>query len=279
MANNIQSKIETFVKTHNPLLYILTPCYGSMCYVNYMVCLTDTIQLLNAHNIPVKVEYCRNDSLVPRARNNLIARAMSNSDMTHVLFIDTDITWKPIDVLKLLLSDKLFIGGVYPLKKLQWDRLEETDVINRWKKKKENTPHLASIPTSTFIENHLLNYNLNPLSNGESNKIENNLIKVRHMATGFMMLSRKTIEYMQTAFPSTKYTDDVGFLKPDENKHAYALFDCAIVNEHYLSEDWLFSERWINMGGDVYADITIDLTHTGIHDFKGSILSKLDINS
>ncbi len=279
MANNIQSKIETFVKTHNPLLYILTPCYGSMCYVNYMVCLTDTIQLLNAHNIPVKVEYCRNDSLVPRARNNLIARAMSNSDMTHVLFIDTDITWKPIDVLKLLLSEKLFIGGVYPLKKLQWDRLEETGVINRWKKKKENRPQLASIPTSTFIENHLLNYNLNPLSNGESNKIEHNLIKVRHMATGFMMLSRKTIEYMQTAFPSTKYTDDVGFLKPDENKHAYALFDCAIVNEHYLSEDWLFSERWINMGGDVYADITIDLTHTGIHDFKGSILSKLDINS
>ena len=89
------------------------------------------------------------------------------------------------------------------------------------------------------------------------------------------MLQRKMVECMQKAFPSTKYTDDVNFLKPHENEQAYALFDCAVVDEKYLSEDWLFCQRWSNMGGQIYADISIDLMHTGLHDFKGSLLTAI----
>ena len=91
--SSIVEKIKQYVEANKPFVYILNPTYGSMCYVNYTICLIETIKLLKQYNIEVQVEFCRNDSLIPRARNNLLAKAMSNPKMTHVLYIDTDITW------------------------------------------------------------------------------------------------------------------------------------------------------------------------------------------
>jgi hypothetical protein len=264
----MDEKLKTFIETQNPYLYILTPCYGSMCHVNYTTSLLSTANLLNQYNIRYEIAFCRNDSLISRARNNLVAKAMNNPQMTHILFIDSDITWKPVDVIRLLLDDKMIVGGIYPLKKVQWDRLKTNELWEQCQAKRAKYSYLQSVSDETLMSFLTCKYNFNVIS--EKVEVKNNLIPLRHLATGFMMIKRKTIEYMQEAFPSTHYTDDVGFLNPEENKHAYALFDCTVEDGHYFSEDWLFSQRWINMGGTVYANIGIDLTHTGIHDFQGS---------
>ena len=65
------------------------------------------------------------------------------------------------------------------------------------------------------------------------------------------------------------------FLEPNENEFAYALFDCAVENGHYLSEDWLFCNRWTNLGGKIFIDVSINLTHTGIEDYNGSYITSL----
>ena len=90
-----------------------------------------------------------------------------------------------------------------------------------------------------------------------------------------MMIKRSTIEKMQKAYPTTKYVDDVGFLKENENINAYALFDCGVEEGHYYSEDWLFCHRWSKMGGNIYLDVSINLKHTGIEDFNGSFISTI----
>ena len=63
---------------------------------------------------------------------------------------------------------------------------------------------------------------------------------------------------MFIAYPSTKYSDDVGFLTENENKYAYALFDCGVEDGHYLSEDWMFCNRWRKINEDVFVDTTTD---------------------
>jgi hypothetical protein len=110
---------------------------------------------------------------------------------------------------------------------------------------------------------------------GIVSEIENNLAKVKHLATGFMLIRRNLLESMMKAFPSTKYTDDVNFLKPEENAMAYALFDCGVEEGHYFSEDWLFCSRWSKMGGEIYIDVSINLTHTGIEDYRGCYISSI----
>lgn len=277
-GSNFQNAIIDYLSKNTPVVYILTPCFGSVCYVNYVHCLIATIELFKKVGIEIHVEFCRNDSLVSRARNNLVARAMNNSKMTHIMFIDNDITWDPNDILKLVISDKNLIGGIYPLKHYNWDRLvnkngKPSDAIEKWINKKNNSQFKDVISDENMVQYNMLGYNINYLSNNLN--IDKNLAKVRHLATGFMMIKRNVIEKMSQAFPSTKYVDDVCFLKPEENKYAYALFDCGVEEGHYFSEDWLFCHRWSKMGGSIWIDVSISLTHTGIEDYRGCYISSI----
>lgn len=254
-------------------LVIMTPFYGGVCHVNYITCLINTKTLLESEDIIVSIEFCKNDSLVTRARNNLIGKSMNDLSISHFIFIDSDITWNPNDILKLINSDKDIIGGVYPLKNYFWsdvnsellssiNSIKNIDIIEKKKMSQED-----------ILRSKIVKYNLNYISSIA--EIENNIMEVRHVATGFMMFKRETIIQMQKKYPETKYTDDIGFISNDKSDFTYALFDCGILDGHYLSEDWLFCERWRNIGGKIFVDVSIDLTHTGSEDYKGSLLTSL----
>ena len=270
--SEIEQKIREFVKEKKPKVYILTPCYGGMCHVNYTCQLMKTINLFQMFQCDIQVEFCGMDSLVTRARNNLVARAMSDPLMTHMMFIDSDITWEPMDIFKLLLSEKPLVGGIYPLKSYQWNKLTDPEFTKRIQNVKKN-PMVSGISDDNMIQLNLLSYNLNYIK--KENKIVNNLIQLKHIATGFMMISRTVIAKMSMAFPSTKYVDDISFLKSNENEFAYALFDCGVEEGHYYSEDWMFCTRWTKMKGEIYADISIALTHSGTEHFKGNYMASL----
>uniref|UniRef100_A0A6C0HU14 Glycosyltransferase 2-like domain-containing protein n=1 Tax=viral metagenome TaxID=1070528 RepID=A0A6C0HU14_9ZZZZ len=284
-------KILEYVQNHSPKLYILTPCFGGVCYVNYVQSMIATLELFHQFGFPIQFEFCKSDSLITRARNNLIAKAMADTEMTHVLFIDNDLMWNPMNILKMILAEKGIVGGIYPLKKYHWSRLVGEDLsktrsrcadelvvddqnkIEEWLDKRNQSVLKSYVPDDVMIQSRLLSFNVNHL--GNHLEIDDNLAKVRHIPTGFMLIQRSTIEKMHESFAETKYTDDVGFLTQEENKFAYALFECGVREGHYFSEDWMFCERWIQLGGDIWADVSISLTHTGIEDYRGSYLASL----
>ena len=279
--NIIDIAIANYVSEYKPNLCILTPCYGSVCFVDFVSCLMATIECLKHYNVKSQIIFCKSDSLVTRARNNLIAKALSKKDVTHVIFIDNDISWDPMSIIKLLIANKPVIGGVYPLKHYFWNKLLKDDanpynsnVIQSWINHKNNSQLKSMVSDESLIQHKLLKYNINYLNNGTLT-IENNLAKVKHAATGFLMIQRDVFNKMFQAFPSTKYTDDVSFLEPHENEFAYALFDCCVEDGHYLSEDWVFCSRWAKMGGDIWIDVSINLTHTGNESFSGNYVSTI----
>ncbi len=266
--------ITDYISKANPHLIILTPCYNSSMYVTYTESLLQTMFMCKDMGIIATVHFCRNDSLVSRARNNLIAKAMSIPTATHFLFIDADITWSPFDILKLLVADKPIVGGIYPIKNYEFDKLASNpNAISDIFARKNKSQLKDAFTNKEYLQTNMVRYNINYASN--MLEIENNLTKVKHLATGFMLIKRTVIEVMSKAFPQTKYVDDVNFLSGRENDFAFALFDCGVEDGHYLSEDWMFCHRWQKMGGYVYADITINLDHTGIETYKGSFISSL----
>jgi hypothetical protein len=273
---NLLEVINDYISKTKPVIYILTPCFGSVCFVSYVNCLMKTKELFKEFDLNIEVIFCKNDSLVTRARNNLVAKAMNDPNMTHIIFIDNDITWDPFDILKLLIADKPIVGGIYPLKTYKFDKLvpnEQNPNPAQQMIDTKNNSHIKTINNVDTLEMNILTYNVNYIS--KEVKIKNNLTQVKHVATGFMMIQRNVITEMSKSYHSTKYTDDVNFLTTDENKYAYALFDCGVVNDHYLSEDWMFCNRWTLINGEIWIDISINLTHTGIHDFKGCYMSSL----
>lgn len=272
-CGTFDERVRDFIRQRTPKLYILTPCFSGLCYISYVICLNKTLQLFTEYGFAIQVEFCNSDSLITRARNNLIARALSDPLMTHALFIDNDISWSPVDILKLVLSDKHLVGGVYPLKRYNWNKLSTSGSMETWINKKNNSFLRESVSDELAIRGNLVNYNVNFLE--QNTTIKTNLAAVRHIATGFMMMRREMLVQMQNAHPELKYEDDVNFLKSDENTFCYALFDCRVVEGHYLSEDWLFCKRWSDMGGSVFMDVTINLNHTGSEEFVGSYITTI----
>ena len=72
-APDLKEEINKYlIDNHSDIcLYILTPCYGGLCYTPYVGSLMETTDALKSYDIEVHVEFCNCDSLVPRARNNL----------------------------------------------------------------------------------------------------------------------------------------------------------------------------------------------------------------
>lgn len=270
---SLDAILRSYVNEYKPVLIIMTPCYNSTVYVSYMQSLIQTLFACKEYGIDTDVVFCRNDSLVSRARNNLVAKSMhaKSGKATHFLFIDADITWSPTDVFKLLIANKPLVGGIYPIKNYKWNTLTDNYTNIRERYKKGNFSNFMS--EEEFIKTNMVRYNINYESNMLS--IDNNLTKVKHLATGFMMIQRRTFEIMFTAYPKTKYTDDVSFLENDENKYAYALFDCGVEYDHYFSEDWMFCHRWQKLGGEIFVDVTINLDHTGNETFRGCYLASV----
>ena len=66
------------------------------------------------------------------------------------------------------------------------------------------------------------------------------------------------------------------FLKTDEEKkHAYALFEQVVENGEFLTQDEVFCRRWKNVGGAIYANITLQLNRIGSHKFNGQFLRSI----
>jgi flagellar biosynthesis GTPase FlhF len=100
------------------------------------------------------------------------------------------------------------------------------------------------------------------------------MAQVKDIGTGFMMIAKSVIHKMIAKYPETKYRNNVaGYGNAVMNDCFYTLFDCCIdpVSKVYLSEDYLFCKRWIDMGGELWLDLNTNLNHTGIIDYKGCL--------
>lgn len=268
--NEFEEKVKQYVEKNPVHLVIMTPCYGGVCHVDFTICLINTMALLSKYEIKTTFEVCINDSLVSRARNGLIAKAMSRNP-THLFFIDSDIVWKPIDVLKLIISDKELVGGIYPKKKYKLDIFKNKDILKKYEENLNKSIFKNMMNENDFPECKMVNYNF--ITESPKINIINNLIELKHLPTGFMMIKRCVIDELMEKYKETKYNDDTGLLFDEEQKYAYALFDCGVENEQYMSEDWTFCNRYKKIGGKIYTDITIDLIHIGSTYYKGKTVS------
>jgi hypothetical protein len=223
-----------FSKVH---LHIGIPCYGGMVSEPTMTSFLRFVLLAQQAGLNWSLDTMVNESLVTRARNNLMAKMMTNPQATHFMFIDADIRFQAESILQMMACDKDVIGGLYPKK---------------------------ALPVNYVI-------NLQPQT-----KIQGDIFTVDTMGTGFLMFKRPVYEKLIAAHPECKYVDDVGLGKQYEPM-MYSIFDCEIDERgHYLSEDWLFCRRWQKVGGEIWAHSKVWLNHVGHYEFAGD-LSKLDI--
>lgn len=166
------------------------------------------------------------DSLVARARNTLTADFLA-SDATHLLWIDTDLIFSREHVERIAKHTEDIVGGFYPKKQegeVQW-------VCN----------------------------SLNPPGERRADGLQ----PVKYMGTGFLRISRKVFERMIAAYGERlAYKPDQG-TRIEHDFWSVGCYDFPDRTRRYLSEDWFFCQRALDLGFTVWGDTNIILKHVG----------------
>lgn len=174
-------------------------------------------------------------SIHVRARDSIIPQARNvlvgeflRSEATDLFFIDADISFSAADIIRLLAKPVDLVAGAYRFKK------EPEDYPIRWLDK----PELWADP-------------------------ETGLLEVEAAPMGFCRLSRAGIDRMVEAHRDRAFT-----VHDAPGVQCHCLFDLEFRDGQYFGEDYVFCRRWRDLGGQVWIDPGLSLSHSG---YSGNI--------
>lgn len=246
-------------------LFIATPMYGGACAGMYTRSIADLSAICANNKIPLQLYYLFNESLITRARN-YCADEFIRGDATHLMFIDSDIGFSPMDVIALMAlarkeSEYDVICGPYPKKCISWEKIKHA--VDKGVADKD----------PNILERFVGDYVFNPKNNGKEIPI-GQPVEVMEAGTGFMMIKRETFIKYREAYPHLLYKPDhVRTAAFDGSREIMAFFDCIIDPEskRYLSEDYNFCYHVNKMGGKVWLCPWMQMHHVGMYTFGGSL--------
>jgi hypothetical protein len=166
------------------------------------------------------------DSLIPRARNSITARFME-SDCTHLLMIDSDLIFSNDHIHRIASHSEDVIGGFYP------------------KKKEGNIQLVCNSADGAEVR-------------------EDGLIPVKYIGSGFIWVARRVFEAM-----IERHREDIEFHPDEQEKRTewdfwpIGVYKYPDGTKRYLSEDWYFCQRALDLGFKVWGDTNIVLKHSG----------------
>ena len=239
-----QKQTEVYTK---PKVFVATPCYVGQVHVKYMESVMALQHLLLTNGIGFEFFNIPFDSLIPRARNASVTRFMASNDATHLLFIDADIQFHPLSVVKMLKESKDVICGCYPKKSVDFEAIK-----NNYSKTSNQVELIQSAVRYA--------YNFKPQ---KTHKVDRGVVEVLDAPTGFMMIKKQVIRDMIKHYAHTEYRNDVKAYQVNEDDRFFDLFQSQVFDGRYLSEDYGFCRLWQKMNGQIFADLTVKLNHIG----------------
>tara|TARA_R110002020_G_scaffold405888_4_gene615912 strand:- start:4755 stop:5534 length:780 start_codon:yes stop_codon:yes gene_type:complete len=245
----------------NLKLIIATPCFGGLCNAQYTRSLIDLVLMAKSLGVKINILFNWNSSLITKGRNDLANNFLFNTDADYFMFIDSDIEFQAMDVIRLLGHQELVVGGTYAKKELQWNLIKDFYLSNM---------------AGRYDDEVLQTTNKYALSISDDKSVINDkgLIEVDRLPTGFLMIKREAFDLLKPYCP--KYKLDNNVVKGTDTQIGYAYFETYINEElEYISEDYGFCDRWRKTGGKVYVDPALEINHIGNINYKGCMLTKI----
>ena len=229
-----------------------TPVAGEQAAVSYL----HTVLNLHRHAMRVGWELeisHRSDGLVTRSRNAFASQVVADDSFTHLLMIDSDISFDAPVVERLVASGHPVVGACVPLRHVRWDRVAQLADTEQ-----DPSPQDLSAISHSFAVT---------FSEGAHAKALNGFLPADFVGSAVMLIARD-------ALVTVAESDQVQHYRPN----GWTFFDPFVDDRGtYLSEDYAFCQRWRNLGGTVFADPTATITHTGPVAITGNLSSTLSV--
>lgn len=237
-------------KKQPPKIFIATPMYGYQAFGAYISSFVQLTDKLTKRNIEWSYYFCYHEALIQRARNFLVHKFLESS-CDYLLFVDADVSFEAEDVLKMVSEDKDVIGGIYPKKMFNWNRIHQVS---------KNSDVTDGLHTSGLV---YVVHTANKTEDINFGGIE----EVDSIGTGYLLIKRSVFDALKPHVPSYLATVDPNDLY--YNIKFYEFFGVSIDPDTniLLSEDYDFCRKWRSIGGSVYAATYAVGTHTGAYTF------------
>ena len=242
-------------------LVVATPCFGgqvSSIYAGSIFHLQRAVRSRSGIDFTVLMR--DGDALITRARANLVTLFLDNPSATHLLFVDADIGFTPDQVFRLIESGADMVAGVYPIKRVNWDKARRM--------LQEGRPNPSSGALDYVLE----------IDDPDNVVVVDGFTRVRYAGTGFLMVRRHVLEKMcqHPAYASLQFFREHSLDALAGSPNRFALFESMIDPKSgtYLSEDFAFCKRWTDIGGEIWADLRSRLDHVGPSVFYGDVSSQ-----
>lgn len=195
------------------------------------------------------------------ARNMMATLAYRLPEITHLLFIDDDMTFDSDAIMTLLRANKPVVGCICPKRTFDYKMFYEEA---RAGKPFEHAMSFAH----EFVTNHFTTEELH---------VQQGMCKLRGIGMAVTLIQRQVLETMVTkeVVKSRTIANNVDVLGNDK---LYGFFE-QIYNpetDSLMSEDLSFCDRWTyQCGGEVWGVVTHEIGHVGLMNYKGTYLDRL----
>lgn len=219
-------------RTSAPKVFLASPSYTGKFDSRFLHSMIKSLPLLEQHGIGYEVFTLGHHCHVDDSRNKIVWKFLQ-SDCEQLIFLDADVAWPAECLLRLTQYDRDIVAGVYP----------------------KRSAHDMEYPVHVAPGTLLL---------AESD----GLVEVLGAPTGFMKIKRHVLEKMTKANKGRKYRSKAS--RPDEPSETI-IFERTYEDGVRYGGDIAFCRNWQKMGGKVYVDPEMYLTHLGEIEFSGRL--------
>ena len=219
-------------------LMLATPCYHPEVCLNYLASVLWQTPIITGAGHAVRFVFTAGDA-VNRQRNWLVHQFLK-SDCTHLLFVDSDTSFRGADIVRMLAADLPVIGCNYPKREYNFPAAQGGTVA-------ELIDSIAKGSVVTFEPPQ-------PAVRG--------MIPVAYCGTGLLLIQRSVFERIAAL-------DLVPQIRSNDGGTMHRFFSFEVINGDDLGEDYNFCGLCRKAGFQVYYDPAASATHMGDHEFRG----------
>jgi hypothetical protein len=214
-------------------LAIFTSFYSHYAYAPYVISLAQTLGVLSRMGVEWDYLARPSDFHIERAINNTLTEVMEHGGFTDVLLIDSDESWEPEGVYRLLMHEEEIVAGSYRMK-------------NNWGeyvgslKREDGVPVGKKLPDGNY------------------------LLEADRVAAGFLRIKVDALRKWAAAYPELRSKE------PDGEKVQF--FSRMLApNGEMMCQDMAFSKRWLDIGGQLWIDPMVKIGHWGMECHAGDL--------
>ena len=239
-------------------ILIASPTYDGSVRKEYMRSVMVLTDFLNQSGVLWEM-MVEPSSMLHVMRSVMASKALMDPQITHILFVDTDMGFSATAVKKMIDAKVDIIGCAYPYRTVPLHETIAKSGVTYRESISQVVPYAVQFP------------------NGKGSfEVTNGICEVSALGTGLILISKQALQAMVSKGVAEPFATGFPYSQWYEHNQYYGFFDYLKVDGAYIGEDYSFCKRWTqDCGGKIFAVVDEEVMHIGAMPVIGRYIDKI----